>query len=132
MQRESCMSRDSGDQRPRQKGSDSHAIMMAKLEELDAYSHAALHQFPRIERHLLCADIRSALATVLRLTVTSWKRYHKKTTLTELDVEVEMLRVLIRKAHALGYISDKRYGIWSRHIDEIGRMVGGWIKKAKQ
>lgn len=110
---------------------DPHALLLARLEELDAYSHQALHQFPRIERHLLCADIRGALAQALRLTVTAWKRYHKKTTLAELDVEVEMLRVLVRKAHALRYISDHRYEVWSRHVDEIGRMVGGWIKSQK-
>ncbi|MCY1285986.1 hypothetical protein D9M68_303260 [compost metagenome] len=108
-----------------------HALLLVRLEELDAYSHHALHQFPKLERHLLCADIRGALAQALRLTVTAWKRYHKKTTLAELDVEVEMLRVLVRKAFAMNYINERRYEVWSRHVDEIGRMVGGWIKSQK-
>ena len=106
-------------------------MLLAKLEELDAYSHLALHQFPKLERHLLCADIRGSLAQALRLTIAGWKRYHKKTTLSELDIEVEMLRVQIRKAHSMGYINDHRYGVWSHHVDEIGRMVGGWIKNGK-
>ena len=40
--------------------SDAYAALQTKLEELDAYTHNVLHQFPRLERHLLCADMRGA------------------------------------------------------------------------
>lgn len=39
--------------------SDAHLKLLTKLEELDAYTHAVLHQFPKLERHLLCAELRS-------------------------------------------------------------------------
>ena len=39
--------------------SDAHLNLLTKLEELDAYTHAVLHQFPKLERHLLCAELRS-------------------------------------------------------------------------
>ena len=40
--------------------SDAYAALQTKLEELDAYTHNVLHQFPRLERHLLCrSDDRS-------------------------------------------------------------------------
>ena len=35
--------------------SDAHLALMTKLEELDAYTHTVLHQFPKLERHLLRA-----------------------------------------------------------------------------
>jgi hypothetical protein len=102
--------------------------ILAKLEDLDAYSHQVALQFPKYERHVLAAEIRQALNQMLHLTVRAAKRYHKKTTLQDLDIEVEFLRALVRKARRLGYITPRRYEVWSRHIDEIGRMVGGWIR----
>jgi hypothetical protein len=41
-----------------------------------------------------------------------------------------VLRHLVRKAWRLGYITPRRLEVWTRHIDEIGRMVGAWIKHA--
>ena len=102
--------------------------ILAKLEELDAYSHQVSLQFPRYERHVLCADIRRSCNELMRLAVRAAKRYHKKTTLQDLDIEVEVLRTLVRKAHRMQYINHRRYEIWSREIDEVGRMVGGWIR----
>ena len=40
--------------------SDAHIRLMTKLEELDADTHTVLHQFPRIERHLLSSEMRGA------------------------------------------------------------------------
>lgn len=102
--------------------------LLAKLEELDAYSHQAAMQFPKYERHVLCAEIRHSCNRLLRLTIQAAKRYHKKTTLQDLDIEVEILRGLVRKAHRLRYINHKKYETWARQIDEIGRMLGGWFK----
>jgi hypothetical protein len=31
----------------------------------------------------------------------------------------------------LKYITPRRYEIWVRHVNEIGRMVGGWLKAAR-
>jgi hypothetical protein len=81
-----------------------------------------------MERHLLCADIRRSIAAIERLAVVAWKRYHKKTTLQELDVEVEVLRMWIRKSVRLRYITPHRYEVWAIHVNEIGRMVGGWLR----
>lgn len=109
-----------------------HAAMMEKLEELSAYSHLVLHQFPKIEKFLLSAEIRGCLDQCLRHVVAGRKKHHKKTTLSELDIEVEMLRVLIRRSWRLHYINDHRFEVWSRHVNDIGRMVGGWTRHVRQ
>ncbi len=58
--------------------------------------------------------------------------YYNKTTLQELDVEVAKLKVYMRLAKDLGFLPLKKYEVWSKMIVEIGKMVGGWIKSAKQ
>lgn len=102
--------------------------LLTKLEELEAYTHTVLHQFPRLERHLLCAEIRSCNTQLLRLISVAWKRRQKSAALFDLDVEIEVCRHLIRKAHRLEYINTQRLGVWMKHVNEIGSMVGTWIK----
>ena len=41
---------------------------------------------------------------------------------------LEKLRFLFRLAHDLRHIDDRKYEHAARTIDDVGRMVGGWIK----
>lgn len=103
---------------------------MAKLEELDDFSHHTCHLFPRLERFLLAAEIRACNNRILRQAIIAQKRTQKSSALFELDVELMALKHFVRKAHRLGYISLKKLGEWVRHTSEIGAMLGGWIKHA--
>ncbi len=102
-----------------------------KCEEMIAYGYVALRQFPKFERHVLGAEIRDAMWGVLRLIIVTNKRYHKKTTMQDLDAELDLLRSQIRTAFGLRYIDLKKYETWSRLMDEVGRMIGGWFKSLK-
>ena len=106
-------------------------LIRQKVEGLIEYGHAALRQFPKSERHVLAAEIRRSMWSLLRLVVVCNKRYHKKTTLQDLDAELDLLRCQIRLSMRLGYLDLRRYEHWARLLDEVGRMVGGWIKSAK-
>lgn len=99
-----------------------------------------LNHFPTHEKYGLSLEIRRAAYDVYALIVECQKRYHKKTTLTNLDIRHEQLRMFIRLANELNYFSfkdgkhsdnkaqaEKRYLAISSMINEIGRMVGGWI-----
>lgn len=105
--------------------------LLKKLEDLDLYAHNVTFQFPKSERHVLCSHMRDTLAKIIKLVIRCSKRYYKKTSLQDIDVELEYYRSLVRKAFSLRYINIKRYEIWSRHIDEIGKMIGSWIKSIK-
>lgn len=107
-------------------------MILTKLEELDAYSHKAVIGFPKYEKFVISAEIRQTLTEIIKLVVRAAKRYYKKTTLQDLDIEIEYLRSLIRKTHRLKYIDTRKYEIWIRHVNEIGKMVGGWINSSKQ
>ena len=66
-----------------------------------------------------------------RLIITAFKRYHKKTTLTDMDIELTMLKRMIRTAKDMRYLDTKKYKIWSEKLIEIGKMLGGWVKSVK-
>lgn len=103
-------------------------IIRQKCEAMILYGHVAVTHFPRNERHVLGAQIRNCLWSLLRLIVVCNKRYHKKTTLQEIDAELDLLRSMIRLARDMGYLAFRRYEHWARLNDEIGRLLGGWIK----
>lgn len=92
------------------------------------YAHTALRQFPKAERHVLSAEIRGACWRLLRLIIVCNKRYHKKTTLQDLDAELDLLRSLVRLSHQLGFMYFKHYEKLAVQLDAIGGMAGNWIK----
>lgn len=119
--------------------------MMLLIKQLNLY----LNHFPKHEKYGLCQQIRNAAYDVYGLIVEAQKRYHKKTTLSSLDIRHEQLRMFVRVAFELGYFGFKNQGISDNNpddlaerrfhtlgvmIDEIGRMLNGWIKaeSAKQ
>ena len=104
--------------------------ILAKVEELNTYTHQALIQFPKYEKFVLCAEIRQTDSNIIHAVIRGAKKYHKKTTLQDTDIEIEYLRSLIRKSFALQYINIHRYEVWMSHVNEIGKMLGGWIKAA--
>lgn len=103
-------------------------LIRQKCEAMIVYGHVAIRQFPKMERHVLGAEIRTTMWQILRLIVVCNKRYHKKTTLQDLDAEIDLLRSQVRMAKNLGHFDFKKYENWARLNDEIGRMVGGWVK----
>ena len=103
-------------------------ILQDKLRQLAAYERAVLLQFPRSERHSICQDIRMTTRNIQRLISRCKKRYYKKTTLEDIDVELDLLRELVAESYESKYINVHKYEVWSRKINEIGKMVGGLIK----
>jgi four helix bundle protein len=107
-------------------------ILEQKVFDMLDYAYPALQQFPKSEKFALAADIKRSMDTILTRVIEAKKKYYKKTTLQELDVEVAKLKVYIRLAHRQGFLPHKKYEIWSSQVVEIGKMVGGWIKTQSQ
>lgn len=103
-----------------------------KVEDMIQYGYIACRHFPKSERHVLSQELRLSMWRLLRLVIICSKRYHKKTTLQELDAELELLRREIRLAKDIGVLPFKKYEVWSYKLDEIGRMVGGWLRNLRQ
>ena len=106
-------------------------IIEDKCRDMLLYGYQALKQFPKHEKHVLGAEIRLSMLQLQRLIITAFKRYHKKTTLTDLDIELAILKRRVRLAKDLCYLDIKKYQLWIEKLVEIGRMIGGWIKSVK-
>lgn len=109
-----------------------------KIEDLIDYSDERVWKFPKFYRFSIGQDIMRYLYQELELAVTANKKYFKKTTLQDLDVANAVVQSLVRRALNTKYvdrsgatrhlIDEHHYEVWSGKLQEIGRMIGGWIK----
>jgi len=125
-------------------GVHSEPRLYRKMVELLKLLNIYLNHFPKHEKYALCNNIRSTAYGIYDLITEGEKRYLKKTTLTNLDITHEKLRMQLYLAYELGYFRFKdgkqtdehflereanRYQAITALNDEIGKMIGGWIKK---
>ena len=106
-------------------------MLQQKLEEIQLYCHVLVMQFPKAEKYRLAAHVENTVAHAMHACIAMKKKYYKKTTLQELDVEVDYLRSIAKLCDTLGYISHGRMNEWLRHLDEAGRIIGGLTKAFK-
>lgn len=92
------------------------------------YGYQALQQFPKSEKFALVIDIKRCMHLILERAIEAQKKYYKKTTLQELDVEIMKLKAFLRLSQELGFLPFRKYEVWSKMVVEIGKMLGGWIK----
>lgn len=125
----------------------SEAELNQKFVETAKLMNIYLNHFPKFEKYALCQQIRQGMYEVYGMIIEGQKRYHKKTTLSLLDIRHEQWRMLVNLANALGYFEFKdgkeadkspeklaahRFLTISLMIDELGRMIGGWIAFERQ
>ena len=103
-----------------------------------------LNHFPKHEKYGLCQAIRNCVYSVLGGIVECQKKYHNKTSLMKLDVQHEQLRTFVNLAFEMGYFGYhhnkrarneaetlRRYTAVSVLINELGAMIGGWVRSLR-
>ena len=120
------------------------AGMHRKLVLFAAQLEGYLAHFPNCHKYTLTQGIRQAFLDVYNLVTECQKRYFKKTSLTQLDVRHEQLRMMIHLANELGLFGFSagrkdaqepgahRYLTILKMVDELGRMIGGWVRSEIQ
>ena len=82
---------------------------------------------PRYEKYILSAKMREIGYLCLELAIAANKKQHKKTDLTRFNVQHEFLRQLVNLAVEAGHIDSHKHRVASQKIDEVGRLLGGWL-----
>ena len=104
--------------------------ILQRVYAMTIYGNISLRQFPKHEKHVMVADIRRSMYALIRLIITANKRRNKKRYLEDIDIELDVLRTLIRLSVEpdLKYLPFQKYETWSKMLSEIGRMLGGWMR----
>ena len=106
-------------------------IIYQKTYDFILYIFPIIDKFPKKQKFVLAQQIQNCMIDIQKLIIQANKSRNKIPHLFKIDVELEKLRLLIRLAKDLRFLSIKRYGNISKMINEIGSLLGGWIKSQK-
>lgn len=90
--------------------------------------YAHVNRFPRSQRTLLGRVILDDGLQMLVLLTVANRLAEKGARLTEASGRLDALRITLRLATRLGFLSNGGYERLSGLADEVGRMLGGWLK----
>ena len=107
-------------------------IILQKSKDLMQYLYTSRVKYPRSEKPGFVADYKQCLFQFLIYIITAQKKYFKKTTLQDADVQLELLRLFNQLSYDMRFIDEKRYKLISERLCEIGRLLGGWINSQKE
>jgi hypothetical protein len=86
--------------------------------------------FPKAQRFLMAKRIEDAALTFHERIVRAGCGGGSAGDLKETDIEMTKLRVYLRLAMEMQLLSFGQYEHAARMVDEIGRLLGGWVKRS--
>lgn len=112
-------------------GNVENLILFRKFEDFILYFEPIVERFPHREHFALQADIKRCIHRIAELIIVTNKSSRKLEGWHKVDTELEMLRFYIRLSYKKGssYLSFHGYETAEKKINEIGKILGGLIKK---
>ena len=88
---------------------------------------------PKADRYTTWQKVEECSLAIIELLlmVNQTNGTEKVSLLQQVSNRVDMLRIFIRLAHETKSIDQKKYLKLQELLDEIGRMLGGWMKKTR-
>lgn len=103
-------------------------VVVEKAYQFLLWLVPTLEKFPKSQKFLLADRIQVLALDVLEGLVEATYTKNAVPLLRTANLRLEKLRFLFRLSHDLHLLDPRRYEFAARAVDEIGRLVGGWIK----
>lgn len=102
--------------------------------EIALWLFEKVNTFPKKQRFVLGERIENSTLTCIRLIIEANETSSPQIILQKLyalNIELEVLRSLLRIAYELHFMKANSLGYITAQIDEVGKMRGGWVKRYK-
>lgn len=107
-------------------------IIYQKAYDAALYALPVLNRLPKAYRGSLARDLQASLVQLLTGIVSANADPGRRAdVLRDLDVQLEVARVLLRLSHDLSLVPTTQYGLLSQRLDEVGRLLGGWRGRSR-
>ncbi|MGI6340632.1 MAG: diversity-generating retroelement protein Avd [Minisyncoccales bacterium] len=104
-------------------------ILFQKTYDLILEVHPVIvNKFPKNQRFVLGQKIENTLIAILEIAITINLSKPTVNYFRRLDIEIQKLKIFIRLAKDLKFISIKKYEYLEKKVIEIGKITGGWKK----
>jgi hypothetical protein len=102
--------------------------VITKTYDLVKWSCQHTGKFPRSHRFVLGERIERRLYDLLETLIQARYTRERQMLLRQANLSLEVLRFQMRLAHDLHCLRTNSYGFAAQALQEIGSMVGGWLK----
>lgn len=102
-----------------------------KTYELILWLYPTVNKFPKSQRFVLGQRVENTVLKILEGIIQANQEINKLPYLKQTSIDLDKLRILIRLSKDLKFISIKQYQFAAEMVNEIGKMLGGWIKSCK-
>src|SRR5262249_18750996 len=102
--------------------------VITKTYDLILWSCNHTSRFPRNHRFVLGERIERNLYDILETLIQAKYTRQRQALLNQANLKLEILRFQIRLAKDLQCLKTNSYAFATQAIDEIGKLVGGWLK----
>ncbi len=86
-------------------------------------------KFPKSRRFSMAVRMENTFLDFVEKVTLANRRRERLSLLHAADEKLFLSRILLRLSHDMKLINTKSYEFGSRSLDEIGRLLGGWIKQ---
>jgi len=102
--------------------------IILKTYELYKTFYVYLGKFPKKDKYTLGIKIENYLLNILELVILASGSIKDKKLpcVQQASIKFDTLKILIRLAYDVKALDDKKYIGLQKHIQEIGKMLGGW------
>ena len=102
--------------------------IIGKLSELYKIYYQYLELFPKKDKHALGAKCETYIVSTLELLLEAGNvpKEQKLALLKKTNVKFDALKFFLRTAKDLKILDNEKYLVLLTHIQETGRMLGGW------
>ena len=104
-------------------------VLFSRWEAFTGWVLNHTQKFPRRTRHTLANRIDNLLLDVYEALVEARYSRQRLPILKQINLELEKLRLFLRLAHTQRFLAHQSFAYACNELEEIGRMVGGWIKQ---
>lgn len=89
--------------------------------------------FPKKDRFTLGQKCEQHISELLEkvIAASKMKKEYKTAALYQISTQLDMLKILIRLLKDVKVLDLKKYTCLQEQINEIGKMLGGWIKSVQ-
>jgi hypothetical protein len=106
-------------------------LVITKTYDLIAWACKHTSRFPRNHRFVLGERLERNLHDLLELLIQARYSRERKPLLDQANLKLEVLRFQTRLARDLCCWKTNSYVFAAKAIDEVGRLVGGWLRSGK-
>jgi hypothetical protein len=103
-------------------------VVITKVYDLVLWSCNHTSRFPRNHRFVLGERIERNLYELLETLIQAKYTRQRERLLAKANLQLEVLRFQMRLAKDLQCLKVNSYGFAAKAVDEVGKLVGGWIK----